>query len=321
MKPRQKHVLLVIETSRAYGRGIIEGVSRYVQERGHWLITFEEQGILTTVPDVVKTWRGDGIICRTGSSPLGEYIRSLQVPTVELLGDGVSSLSEVQSSAAATGQLAAEHFVHCGLTHFAYYTYGNTWWGEARGNAYENALRSQGYSCLRFESSTHTPKSSFPVWNEESKKDLVKWLRALPAPVGIWCAADTIAFHVHRACSELGLRIPDDVALLGADNDTHLCNVLTPQLSSVDPNSGRVGYQAASLLAQKMDRRKKMPELPLLVEPLGVATRQSTDIIAVDDPDMVRLERFLQTNACEKIGLIDIERELALSRRTAERRY
>ncbi len=329
MKHRKKNrqVLLLIESSRAYGRGIIEGVSRYVQERDHWTVFYEEQGILSTLPPWLREWKGDGIICRTGISTLGLHLRKLGLPLVELLGDGRRFVSEVQSDAVVAGRMAADHFIERGLRHFAYYNYGNSWWGEARGNAFAGALSQKGLDCHTLLSRHGEKAEAFPEWKPLYEPKLLRWLSTLPKPVGIWCAADTIAQRVHAAVLKLGFSIPDDVALLGIDNDEHLCNVLTPTLSSIEPNSIVVGYQAAKRLDAKMDRktsrnREKPPdETPIRIAPQGVVQRQSSDVIAAADPLLVAIARYIRSNALKGLLVADVAREFDISKRTLERRY
>lgn len=322
----KKQVLLTIETSRAYGRGIIEGVSRFIRETESWTIQFEEQGVLTSVPAWLKKWRGDGIICRTGLSPMGIHLRKLGLPLVELLGDGKKYVSEVQSDSTIAGQMAAEHFIDRGLQHFAYYSYGNTWWGQFRGNAFEKALNERGKECIVFLSKLRAKPEAFPQWKTLYETPLLKWLVDLPKPVGIWCAADTIAHRLHGAALWLGFRIPDEIAILGIDNDKHLCNIMTPTLSSIDTNPVVVGYHAARLLDKKMktrfkNKKKTQPTVPLLIPPTSVVVRQSTDLIASDDPEMVCIGQVVRTRALTRLTVDMIADEFDISRRTLERRY
>jgi len=323
---RNKQVLLIIESSRAYGRGIIEGVSRYVQEHGHWTIFFEEQGIRSTIPAWLSKWKGDGIICRTGLSPLGTHLRKLNLPLVELLGDNQRFVSEVQSDATAAGQMAANHLIDRGLRHFAYYSYGNAWWGQARADAFVDALTQQGFKCHLLLSRHGTKKEAFPEWKPLYEPTLLRWLEKLPKPVGIWCAADTIAQRIHAAVLKLGLTIPDKVALLGIDNDEHLCNVLTPTLSSIEANSVAIGYQAAKRLETKMAARSSkkksvLEAVPMKIPPVGVIVRQSTDVIAADDPQLVAIVRYIRNNALQGLRVFEVAREFDISRRTLERRF
>lgn len=318
---RKKQVLLVIESSRAYGRGLIQGITRYVQETNNWVVHFEEQGILTTVPPWLKEWKGDGIICRTGVSPLGGFLRTLGCPIVELLGDGVRYVSEVQSDATEVAACAVDHYTSLGFRNFAYYSYGNAWWGSLRGEFFKNLLKERGYDCHMLLSRRERRYVSFPVWSNEYESSLIEWLEALPKPVAIWTAADTVAQRVHNACVKIGLLIPDQVALLGTDNDQYLCNVLTPSLSSIEPNSIRVGYEAAKLLDLKMRKKEHLPTLPIKIPPLGVVTRQSSDIIAVEDREMVRIARMIRQEALNGLQVNDLVRESDLSKRSLERRF
>jgi LacI family transcriptional regulator len=329
MKYQRKNrwVLLVIESSRAYGRGIIEGVSRYVQEQGCWTIFYEEQGILTSIPSWLKVWRGDGIICRTGISSLGLHLRKLNLPLVELLGDGRRFVSEVQSDAEIAGRMAADHFIERGLRNFAYYSYGNAWWGKFRGDAFSNVLKQNGFQCDMLLSQYGRKAEAFPEWRPLYEAPLIRWLSKLPKPIGIWCAADTIAQRIHAAALKLGFSIPDEIAILGIDNDEHLCNVLTPRLSSIEPNSVVVGYHAAKLLDRKMQQKtSNRSQLsskaePIKIPPKCVVMRQSTDVIAAADPQIVSIARYIRANALNGLLVADVAREFNITKRTLERCY
>ena len=318
---KKKQVLLVIESSRAYGRGLIQGITRYVQETNNWVVHFEEQGILTAVPPWLREWEGDGVICRTGVSPLGSFLRTLDCPLVELLGDGVRYVSEVQSDASLTARAAVEHFLERGFRHFAYYSYGNSWWGSLRGKHFSALLAEKGHSCNLLISRRERKYVSFPVWTNEYEQPLIEWLESLPKPVAVWTAADTVAQRVHNACLKIGIAVPDQIALLGTDNDQYLCNVLTPPLSSVEPNPVRIGYEAAKLLDIKMRGKGHLPNLPIRIPPLGVVTRQSTDIIAVDDKEMIRVARTIRQEALNGLQVNDLVRDSHLSKRSLERRF
>ncbi|HEY1108871.1 MAG TPA: substrate-binding domain-containing protein, partial [Opitutaceae bacterium] len=146
------------------------------------------------------------------------------------------------------------------------------------------------------------------------------WVDALPKPVGIMAAYDIRGQQVLDACRSASLAVPSDVAVIGVDNDALLCDLASPPLTSVIPNAHRAGYEAAALL-EKLMAGRKVPATAHLIPPLGVAARQSTDVLAVDDRDVARAVQFIREHACEGINVSDLLRTVPLSRRVLEQRF
>jgi LacI family transcriptional regulator len=152
------------------------------------------------------------------------------------------------------------------------------------------------------------------------ENDLARWLRGLPKPVGIMASYDIRGQQVLAACRGAGLAVPDEVAVIGVDNDALLCELASPPLSSVIPNAHRAGYEAAALLDQQM-AGKRVAATAHLIAPLGIAARQSTDVLAVDDREVARAVQFIREHACEGINVADVLRAVPLSRRVLEQRF
>jgi LacI family transcriptional regulator len=151
-------------------------------------------------------------------------------------------------------------------------------------------------------------------------RELARWLKELPKPVGIMACYDIRGQQVLDACRGAGLAVPDEVAVIGVDNDTLLCELASPPLSSVIPNAHRAGYEAAALLDKLMEG-KRVPATARLIAPLGIAERQSTDVLAVDDRNVARAVQFIREHACEGINVSDVLRVVPLSRRVLEQRF
>jgi LacI family transcriptional regulator len=150
--------------------------------------------------------------------------------------------------------------------------------------------------------------------------DLRRWLRELPKPVGIMACYDIRGQQVLDACRSAGLAVPAEVAVIGVDNDELLCDLASPPLTSVVPNAHRTGYEAAGLLDRLM-AGKRVAAAPTLIAPLGVAARQSTDVLAVDDREVARAVQFIREHACDGINVGDVLRVVPLSRRVLEMRF
>ena len=147
-----------------------------------------------------------------------------------------------------------------------------------------------------------------------------KLVQTLPLQTGIIAADDSQAMRVLQSCKKIGKKVPEEIAVLGIDNDTHLCNLLTPQLSSLDQNAEYVGYEASRLLDLKMNRRK-IPELPILIPPLQVVTRRSTEVTAIGDPDIAAALHYIREYATQGIQVSDVVNEINLSKRTLIRQF
>jgi LacI family transcriptional regulator len=320
MAKRKRRVLLNVETSRAYGREIVRGISQYLTEHGGWTVYLEDRGLQEN-HDWVRKWKGDGVISRTSSYEMAALIAEKQIPIVEMLGDGQTIISDVPADEKITAHLAAEHLAECQLKHFAFFAYGNAWWGNLRGKFFQEILNQQGFPVHLFPGYQVGPLSIYPQWEAEYDQILPQWLKQLPKPVGLWAVNDFAATRIIEACENAGIAVPEEIALLGTTNDTLLCNLLTPPLSSIDMNSFHAGYTAAQILDAKMHRKKVIPQTPVLIPPVGVVKRQSTDITVVTDTDVAEALRYIRTNGGERLSVVEVANHVGLSLSTLERRF
>jgi LacI family transcriptional regulator len=212
-------------------------------------------------------------------------------------------------------RLAAEHLLERGLKHFAYC--GNpptrlNVWDARRCAAFKGRLAEAGHSCRVFKGHYTTSRN----W-DKLKQELVEWLAVQPRPLGLMVCYDARARHVLEACRESGLRVPDDVALIGVDNDPIMCELANPPLTSVEQGCFRLGYEAAALLDRLM-RGEKPPQSRFSVPPAGLVARKSTDLLAVEDPQVAAAMRMIRDNACAGLTVEHIAHELAVSRSTLD---
>ena len=322
MPSRKKRVLLLIETSREYGRGIISGVTQYVKEHENWNIYFEDRGLNEPNPIHFKYW--DGIISRLPKPEDAAALRNSGVPFVELLStDTETHFPEVQGDSTAICEVAIEHFLERHLKHFAYFSLFKTWWSVHRSKVFVDSLARQGYSCSIYnaldDDNTAHP-SPMIYWNRNFGVGLPKWLASLPKPTGLLVTTDSYAMYVFEACHSLGIAIPEEIAILGIDNDELFCHALNPPLSSIDQNSKIVGYYAAEILEKKMKHRF-VTKTPIFTPPAYVVSRKSTDIVNINDEDVVHALRFIRENISQSMDVHDLVKELNLSRSTLERRF
>jgi LacI family transcriptional regulator len=218
--------------------------------------------------------------------------------------------------------LAASHLLERNLRSFAYCGVASRTidpWNRLRRAAFVSHLKSAGYGCSVYrgrESASHS-------W-EQLQGRLAAWLSDLPKPLGLMAANDARARHVLEACRRTGLRVPEDVAVIGVDNDDLICNLAHPPLTSIVQGTEEIGYRAASLLDRLMNRRVRKTT-HLLVDPVGVITRESTDLVATEDVVASTALAFIRQHASEGIQVADVAAtayhdDTARRRRCAARR-
>jgi len=302
-------VALIIESSIEYGRGVLRGIAGYLREHGPWSIFLEQRELGAALPKWIREWDGDGIITRSDDPRI---VRS-GLPTVGLY-DRVEDrlrLPMILNDNLAVGRMGARHLADRGFRHLAYYGVRRERWSELR---LAGASEVAGSAKATF--AVHAGGGSW----EPSQERLRRWLESLPRPLGLIAANDLHGLRALDACRRAGLAVPEEVAVVGADDDAEVCELSDPPLSSVTFHPERVGYEAAALLERLMGGRAA-PAEPLLVPPLGVSARQSSDILAIDDPDVAKAIHHIRRHAFEGITVEDVLREVPLTRRALEHRF
>ena len=214
-------------------------------------------------------------------------------------------------------RVAAEHLLEQRLQHFGYVGIAGRRWSDSRRDAFIDRLAEAGAKAevLQFPSA----QGLLPSWAKEQGA-LERWLTALPKPVGVMTCYDVMGLRVLDACRRVDLAVPEQVAVVGVDNDEFLCDLADPPLTSVAIDLERIGYEAAALLDHLMAGGRP-PKTHMLVGPLGVVRRQSSDVVAVSDADLAAALRLIREQACNGIDVDDLARESGLSRRALERRF
>lgn len=310
----QKHVALVIETSNEYARGLLAGIKSYIRTHRPWSIYLGEHSRLGTDLSWLNDWRGDGILARIENKEIAEYVRLLNVPTVDLSASRlIPALPCVETDDETIADWAAEHFASRGLRHFAYCGDPSFPWSVQRERHFERIVRRNGSTIHRFQ---HESKSTVM----EERMAMARWVGQLPKPVGIMACYDIMAQSLLEACRIAGVLVPNQVAILGVDNDDLLCNLSSPPLSSIRTDTMKTGFMAASLLDRMMAGERIEPRV-WSIPPLEVVTRLSTDVVAVDDPYVSAAVQFIREHAYEDMKVEDVLRAIPLSRRSLDHRF
>jgi LacI family transcriptional regulator len=309
---------LLIETSNAYARGLLHGIRTYIREHRSWSIYIGEQRRGGPVPTWLKKWSGDGIIARIESAAIAEAVLASGLPAVDVSAARyVPDLLYVETDDAEIARLAAEHLLQRGFRHFGYCGDPRFNWSNWREQHFHQWIGQAGFDCRIYRP---TCKRSGPAPWEQEREEIGTWLLSLPKPVGVMACYDIRGREVLDICRQRGISVPDEVAVISVDNDELICDLADPPLSSVIPDVLQTGYEAARLLDLLMAGRTELP-LAHLIKPLGIATRNSTDVLATDDIDISGAVRFIRAHAIEGIKVDDVLRAVPLSRRVLESRF
>ena len=311
-------VALIIETSTSYGRGLLAGIVRYMRVNQNWSIFLDQQDLTKAPPDWLKDWRGDGIISRVRLPAEQKGARKANVRIVELTDrhDG-HVIPHVRSDDEQIGRLAAKHLLERGFQRFGFCGFEGESWSKRRELAFAGAVADAGFDCSIYTSRWYG--ESAPSW-EQDIEAVREWIKGLVPPIGIMCSNDLRGHRVLDACASLGLSVPEKIAVVGVDNDELLCGMCVPPLSSVQANAQAVGFHAAEILGDLMSGAKRNNQT-LIVPPIGVKTRQSTDVVAVEDRDLSCALQFIRQHACSGICVDDVTRHAPLSRSKLERQF
>jgi LacI family transcriptional regulator len=313
-----KRVALLIETSRTYGRELLHGVRKYVTEHGPWSIFAEIRDLESKPPAWLREWDGDGILTRTVTQAMADAIKSVGVPAVELRATKLRHrFPFVGMNNQAVGNLCASYLMELGHQYFGVYELTTEQFFIERSQSFALKIHEHGFECHVFRQSANREK---PQQWEKQQGLLVEWLKRLPKPIAILACTDQLGFWLLDACSRAKLLVPEQIAVLGVENDETLCSMSTPPLSSVRLGGERVGYEAAAMLDRWMSG-KKPPKTPTLFPPLGIETRHSTDIVAVADPLLAQALKLVRNKACDGLRVDDILRAIPLSRSSLERGF
>jgi LacI family transcriptional regulator len=316
-------VALLVETSRGFGRDLLHGIARYARIHGPWSFHITPGDFEQAVPKM-KQWGGTGIIARIPNERVAKAIMDAGVPTIALgltdeqqqSGNPLSQLSELSSDAKEVARLAAEHLLERQFRHFAYVGLEDRAWSRRRENAFRDRLQESGFTPNVYHQPT---KPRDRVWEKE-QEILATWIRSLPTPLGLFACNDDRGRQVLETCRLAGLHVPEDIAVLGVDNDDVFCELSDPPLSSVSLNAETAGYRAAELLDGMMRGKIRKPRR-IMVEAVGVVTRRSTEVIAVKDYDVSTALQFIRREQGRGISVDRVADEVAMSRRSLEKRF
>ena len=299
-------IMVLVDPAYDYFRRIVEGVRAYRSGDRPWSITFGDTTILNKPGAIEGLEQVAGIIAAMGHEGQEQAVAQLGVPAVNVssrLSPAEALHPRVSVDNEAVGRLGAEHLLERGFKRLAFCGI-QAWFSQQRAAAFEAAAAAAGVPC-----EIERPGVS----------GLAGFLGGLATPVAVMASDDQRASHVLECLGRLELAVPEEVAVIGVNNEWH-CHLATPTLSSVDPSAEQVGFEAARLL-DRLLQGEAPPAEPVLVAPRGVVERASTQVLAIDDPEVRRAVEFIRDNACRGIGTEQVLDQTNVSRPTLTKRF
>ena len=288
-------VALFLESSRQYGRDLVRGIAKYSRLHGPWTFYREDMFYNRTAKrsrdySWIKKWKADGIITRDFKNI--DKLLALGIPIIvaRAFHNDIENIAEIVTDDIAIGNLACEHFFRRGFKNFAYCGFDDMPWSRQRGESFARILKENGYESFMFNSLS----SRMLNWQDEHPR-IIEWLKTLPKPIAVLCCNDDRGCDLIEACKTGGLRVPFEVAVLGVDNDSQVCELSNPQFSSILLSTENAGFQAAAVLDELMSMKPARIS-DISVKPLEVISRQSTDTLAIEDINIVKALQFINQN-------------------------
>jgi len=283
-----------------------------------WSIYIEQHEIGSDVRRLLSRWKGEGIITRQTTPECVRLIRKRGLAAIDLSNFRPHmGIPRISSADQEIGRLAAKHLIERGFVNLGCCGFVGQHWSEQRREAFCEEGQAAHCHCSVLEQPFRTRAQQ---WDKD-QNNLAKWLKRLPKPVGVLATNDLLGQHVLDACARAELLVPEEIAVIGVDNDELLCGLCNPPLSSVIPDPERIGFEAAAWLDRLMQGESPGDNAILEVPPLGIVVRQSSDILAVPDADLAAALKFIREHACEGATVQDIVNHLSVSRSWLERRF
>ncbi len=304
--PSNVRVRLYADVAHSYGRGVLRGIADFAKIHGGWDFDFDprpEANVAALNRDQVH-----GILIQLGKHEDGEALIRSGIPTVNVANQlcPPALMPSVIPDDRAVGAMAAAYFQERGFRNFAFCGAEDLEYSRNRHEGFCKALRPYPCHCVNQDG------------NDSPHRAQV--LKSLPRPLAIFCCNDCVARQIVGEVVQLGASVPDEVAVLGVDNDEIYCELSGTPLSSIQLDTDLIGYEAAALLHRLM-AGEPAPLKPVLAPPVEVITRHSTDVVALADSEVAAAVRFIRDRGGRNIKVEDLLGRTCLSRRSLEIRF
>src|SRR5688572_14636925 len=315
-------IILLSDFAEEYNKNILRGITRYSKDHGPWTFckmpTYYRETIgIDGILKWAKEWEADGIIGQFYNNEEVEKFTKANIPVIaQDFKERFTDIPNITGAYNETGRLGANYFLKKGFKNFAFYGFGNIVWSRERAQGFEERIQEAGFNVHYYE---HKDPNAIDLWYYKPSA-LSEWLRALPKPIALMTCDDNQGLHIAEAAKHAGIRIPDEVAVLGVDNDGMICELSDTPLSSIELDAEKGGYEAARLMEQ-MIAEKTCCGPDVVVKATQVVTRHSTDIFASKDKYIVSALKYIHGNLDKNLKVDQVLKEVPLSRRSLEKRF
>lgn len=315
-------IILLLDFAEEYSKSLLKGISKYSAEHGPWTycrmpLYYRETIGIEGILEWAKDWGADGIIGQLYNEMDIQKILDSKIPVIaQDFKERFKELPNITGSYREAGLMGASYFLQKGFKNFAFYGFNNIVWSRERAEGFEAKIQSVGSKVHYFE---HRKSRSTDLWYFKSSS-LSKWLLSLPKPIALMTCDDNQGLHITEACKQNKIRIPEEVAVLGVDNDEMLCELSDPPLSSIGLDIEKGGYDTAKLM-EHMIKNGHDNHYDIFVKPTQIITRQSTDIYATNDDHIASTLKFIHKNIEKNLQVDEVVKQVPLSRRTLEKRF
>jgi len=314
-----KQIALILQTRLVDNIPILKGIASYAHRHCNWHFFLDDQAMSVSDPAWLFRRDWDGVICRNRvKQVLAECVRR-GIPCVDL-DDSVGRVNEVPSvrpDNRAVGAAGARYLLAKGYRNLAFCGHSSELWSMDRRHGFVDVAKEEGYRCEVFET-TYFQKLT-PDWDISETAAIARWLQRMPRPLAVMACNDMRALQIIQAAKDLNLQVPQDVAVLGANNESVRAEIAHPSLSSIPLDNLNWGELAANNLHQLLSGKPVAPVS--FIHPLDVVVRQSTDSAAVDDPVVIDAMNIIQEEAVNNLRVEALAARLGVSRSMLERRF
>ena len=316
MEYTKHRIAVLVDTSSGWGRRVIRGIANYGLKHGSWQLSVDEIGINEAM-HLKPDWQGHGIIARVSDKRLLNELVASGKPVVNVSGIQLNGrqLPSVTTDYNKVAQLAVQHFAERGFRHLGYYGLGNYSYVKRHTEAFVNCAKMQNLPCQVLHKKLNKSTRS----REAERKELKSWLENLPKPIGILSWGTRLSHDILNVCSESGIAVPEEIAVLAGDYDDLLCDVCDPPLSGVVTPAEQIGHEAARMLDMLL--KGKVPEETTMIEPTGIHIQRSTDTQVIADPVLAKALQYIHEHMHRPIQVGDVAEAVNVSRRSLERRF
>ena len=318
----RKVALMLLVRDYAYGQRKLRGIIDYYSRHCAWDIYRNETGQpFVERPEELKKWEGDGIIGEAYDENTARMIKDLGIPFVNTASTSlIDPFPSVILDNRLIGKMAAEHLLERELDQFAFVGPQNLWYVQQRFEGFSETISQAGGNCIPLLYDAFKKQTVHLPEDLTDPDYLCAVIKELPLPIGIMASNDRVGFAVLEACRKLGIHSPEDVSLVGVDNDNTFCRLAVPSMTSIDVSAEEIGFTAAQLLDEVMEGRLPK-ESRILIPPRRLLPRNSTDATRSEFPEVARALRFIRRHDHEFIDVGDVLGVVPVSRRWLEIKF